>query len=154
MEIKIKTVKAGYKGSKNYNSVEVSFEADVNGADHKLVASELVDKAREIVNTKLELENNKTMIDEKIDSMKETDIAPPLGKEEEIGASWLDKKDSGKLNCKDSKTEKWRKIKIDDMEVIDVNTRKHEGIIFRKIPEKERKSSKMPIYRMYREAES
>ena len=57
MKLKIVEVKSSYKGSSNYNSAEVSFTANVSeDIDAKLVAEELFERAKEIVEKKLEIE--------------------------------------------------------------------------------------------------
>jgi len=56
LSIKVVEVKASYKGSSNYNSAEISFTANVSEEDAKLVAEELFERAKEIVEKKLEIE--------------------------------------------------------------------------------------------------
>lgn len=138
--MKIKEVQAGVKISKNYNSYSVNLVADIeNDENPEEVGEILIDRALNTVNKKMELDANQDPENEFL--------------EIEIGAAWLDRKVKDRLSIKNSETEKWEYVNINDLEKIKGGYKRktNEGVfIFKKIPEERRKNNKMPIFRLYK----
>jgi len=150
--MKIKEVQAGIKITKNYNSYQDSLTAKLEtGESPEIIGKELMKQASNIVNKNIGIELNPSQLQEKIENIKP--VQATINKEIEVGAAWLDKKFQNKLSVKDSKTGKWKKVNLFDLEEIDIGYKQEtaEGIfIFKKLSEKERINSKMPVYRIYK----
>lgn len=134
--MKIKEVSAGVKVSKNYNSYSINLVADVDESEsYEKVGDVLIDKAKEILNKKIE--NNLE------------------GSEIEVGAAWYSKESPGKLSVQYSKGGKFSEIEIKELEKQKFRqTFGDETFIFRRIPLEERKNNKMPVFRIYKEVKN
>jgi len=91
--------------------------------------------------------------DIKIESNMGRPIQTSNKKEVEVGAAWLDKKSKDRLSVKDSRIGAWKEVNISDLKKIDAGYKQEtdEGIfIFKKLSEKEKINSKMPVYRIYK----
>lgn len=150
--MKIKEVQAGIKITKNYNSYQASLTAELAiGESPEIIGKELMKQASNIVNKNIGIELNPSQLQEKKENIKPVQAA--INKEIEVGAAWPDKKFQNKLSVKDSKTGKWKKVNLFDLEEIDIGYKQEttEGIfIFKKLSGKERINSKMPFYRIYK----
>ena len=142
--MKIKEISAGVKITKNYNSYQASLTADIEEKEiPEKVGEMLMKKALEIVNKEIgESSNEKSFgkIKNKFDKA-------------EVGAAWLSKEFKDKLSAQYSKQGEFKSIDIKDLEKIQEGYKQKtsEGVfIFRKLSEKERKSNKMPAYRIYK----
>src|SRR3989344_1855629 len=141
--MKIKEVQAGVKITKNYNSYQASLTAELEaGEDPEIIGKELLKRALSIVDKDIKIESN---------------IGRPIQtsnkKEAEVGAAWLDKKSKDRLSVKDSRAGAWKEVNVSDLEKIDAGYKQEtdEGVfIFKKLSEKEKINSKMPVYRIYK----
>lgn len=131
--MKIKEVQAGVKISKNYDSYQVNFVADLeNEESAEKVGEILIEKAMKVIQDKLG--NSKD------------------GNLKEVGAAWPHKEFSDCLSVQMSKTGKWEDVQLDELEKTNEGYRQktNEGVfIFKKIPAEKRKNNKMPIFRIY-----
>ena len=131
--MKIKEVQAGVKISKNYNSYQASLTAELEaGEDSEKIGEVLMGKALEIVSNNIGGRSGESS-------------------EVEVGAAWYSKSSPGKLSVQYSKGGEFLEIEVDELEregfkqIVGGET-----FIFRRIPLEERKSDKMPVFRIYR----
>jgi len=130
--MRIKEVQAGVKIVKNYNSYQMNLTAELENGD-------IVDEAGEKL-----IERAKKIIEETIDSVSENLV--------EVGAAWPHKKSSNFLSVQFSKGGNYEDIRISDLKETREGYEQEspEGVlIYKKINEK--RSNKMPLFRVYKE---
>ena len=135
--MKIKEVQAGVKIVKNYNSYQISLTADLDsGETSEKVGNELIDRAKKIIEEKINLGDNGLV---------------------EVGAAWMNKKALGFFSVKFSKDGKWVDVRINDLKKIKDGyvQETDEGVfIFKKISDEKRLNNKMPLFRIYKEVKN
>jgi len=143
--MKIKEVSAGVKVSKNYNSYSINLVADLENEEiAEKVGEELIKRAEKIVFDKIaSIEKN--------NFKKERFVGKKIGGKE-VGAAWFSKKSKEVLSVKNSLKDNWEDVNIKDLEKTEegYERKTSEGIlIFKRIPE-EKRTNKMPVFRIYK----
>ncbi|MBU2612188.1 MAG: hypothetical protein KKB62_00515 [Nanoarchaeota archaeon] len=133
--MKIKEVQAGVKVSSNYNSYSINLTANLEeNESYEEIGKFLIEKAKEIIDDKIENKNEKEI---------------------ETGAAWYSKNSPRKLSVQYSKNGPFLELEIEDLEEGEFKQIiEGETFVFRRIPLEKRKSSKMPVFRVYKEVKN
>lgn len=130
--MKIKEVSAGVEVSKNYNSYSVNLVADLeSGESYENVGNVLIEKAKEIIDKKIEGKNEKKI---------------------EVGAAWFNKDSREILSVQYVKGGVFSEVEIKNLEKTEGGFRQivdGETFVFRRIAKEKRKNNKMPVFRIY-----
>ena len=125
--------------SKNYNSYQVNLVADLEGDESSEdVGRVLIEKALGIVREGMGEEGVLTG-----DNFREV----------EVGAAWFSRMSKDVLSVQYSKGGSWEDVAISDLEKTGGGYKQKIGedvFVFRRIPDEERKSNKMPVFRIYK----